>query len=215
MSNALSISNSGLPARTPKTAIKKTAKKAAKKTASHHHPKKHVGPGHEHNDKHDSQADLRRAYLHMARASSLLAVLPKNNALSELKRLYSLCKDFAEAKVVSLKAAAESARALEHLCFVSFTASHPSPESSIAKELRRDFGSQFQHDFEKQTEHLEEAEQTVGQQDGKRHSPTATLLDLAHHSLATAEHMLCKEDWYLAHECLRAADAITKAIEHL
>ena len=218
MSNALSISNSGLPALAPRTAIKKAAKKAAQKAAKKtagHHPKKHAGPGHEHKGKHDAEADLRRAYLHLARASSLLGVLPKSNASSELKKLYSLCKDLAEAKLASPKAAAESARALEHLCFVSFAASHSSSERPLSKELQRDFNRHFQHDFEKQTEHLEEAVAAVGQEDGKRHSPATALFDLARHSLATAEQMLRKEDWYLAHECLRATDAIAKAIEHL
>jgi hypothetical protein len=215
MSNALTISNSGLPANAPRTAIKKAAKKAAKKTASQHHPKKHVGSGHEHKGKHDVQADLRRAYLHLARAISLLEVLPKDNVLSELKKLYSLCKDLAEANGVSPKAAAESARALEHLCFVSFAASHPSSENLIPKNLQRDFDHHFHRDFEKQAKHLEEAEQTAGQQDGKRYLPTVALLDLARHSHATAGQMLRKEDWYLAHECLRGTDAIIKALDHL
>ncbi len=215
MSNALSISNSGLATRAPRTAIKKTAKKAAKKTAGHHPPKKHVGAGHEHKGKHDAQADLRRAYLHLARASSLLSVLPKNNALSEMKKLYTLCKDLADGKDVSPKAAAESARALEHLCFVSFVTSHSPTERPLSKELQRDFDPHFQDDFERQAEYLDEAGASIGQQDGKRHSPATALLDLARHALATAEQMLRKEDWYLAHECLRATDAIAKAIEHL
>jgi len=219
MSNALSISNLGLPARSPGTAVKKAAKKAAKKTAknapSYHHPKKHVGPGQEHKSKHDAQADLRRAHLHLARAFSLLGVLPKSNAVSELKKLYSLCRDFSDAKSTSPKATAESARALEHLCFVTFAVSHSSSGDPISNELQRDLDRHFQHDFQKQTAHLEEAEATVEQRVGERHSPATALLDLARHALATAEQMLRKEDWYLAHECLRATDAITKAIEHL
>lgn len=209
MSSALSIPNSGLPARIPKTAIKQTAKKAAKKAAGHHHPKKHAGPGHDH--KHDPQADLRRAYLHLARANSLLAIIPESSALGELKKLHALCKHLGELEGVPPKTIAESARALEHLCFVGLASSQPSSEHSVRKELRRDFDRHFQHDYEKQVEHLVEAEATVGQEDGK--SPAMALLDLARHSLATAEKMLRKENWYLAHECLRATDASTKAIE--
>src|ERR1700761_4325183 len=107
MSKALSISNPKLPARAPETAIKKAVKKAAKKAnkkaTGHHAPKKHAGPGHEHHGKHGTQDDIRRTYLHLARASSILKVLPVSSALRELTNLYALCKEFAEMKGQSVK----------------------------------------------------------------------------------------------------------------
>jgi hypothetical protein len=211
MSSALTIPNSGLPAHAPKTAYKK----AAKKDAGHHPPKTHLGPGHEH--KHDAQADLRRAYLHLARASSILEVLPKSGALNELKKLYSFCEKLFDAANTSPKPAAESARALEHLCFVSLgsTFSSIAPVRSLPRELKRDFERHFRQDFEKQKEHLEEYEDGPSQRGKGLLSQANALLDMARQSLATAERMLKSEDWYLAHECLRATDGITKALDHL
>jgi hypothetical protein len=212
MSKALSISNPRLPARAPETAIKKAVKKAAKKVnkkaTGHQAHKKHAGPGHEHHGKHDTQDDIRRTYLHLARASSILKLLPVRSALRELTNLYALCKEFAEMKGQSAKVAAESARALEHLCFVSLEASDATAKTILPDALQRDFRSHFQHDFEKQTRHLAEAGQTIGQ-------PAKCLFELARHALVSAEQMLRREDWYLTHECLRATDAITKAIAHL
>jgi hypothetical protein len=215
MSHSLSISNSGLTAHAPKKAMKKAAKRAAKKAVGHHPPKKHVGPGHEHKDRHEAQTDHRRAYLHLSRAASLLALLPQNNALNALKRLYSLCRELFDANSTSPKAVAEFARALEHLCFTSLAAVHSSSvsEHHLTKEQKRDFGRHFQHDFEKQKEHLEETEAIFSQRGDKRQSTENGLLDLARHSLATAERMLQKEDWHLAHEYLRATDALIKNLD--
>jgi hypothetical protein len=212
MSKALSISNPRLPARTQETAIKKAVKKAAKKAnkkaTGHQAPKKHAGPGHEHHGKHDTQDDIRRTYLHLARASSILKVLPVSSALRELMDLHALCREFTEMKGQSAKVAAESARALEHLCFVSLEASESAAKTILPEALQRDFRFHFQHDFEKQTRHLADADQTIGQR-------AKGLFELARHALVSAEQMLRREDWYLAHECLRATDAITKAIAHL
>lgn len=217
MSHALSISNSGLPAHAPKTATKKAAKKAPKKAVGHHSSKKHVGPGHEHKDKHDAQVDRRRAYLHLSRTSSLLAVLPRNNALNGLKKLNSLCQELFDANSTSPKAVAEFARALEHLCFTGLAAVHSSSvsEHHLTKEQKRDFGRHFQHDFEKQKEHLEETEAVFSQLGDERQSTENSLLDLARHSLATAERMLQQEDWHLAHEYLRATDALIKNLDDM
>jgi hypothetical protein len=219
MSKALSISNVGLAARAPETAIKKAAKKAAKKAkkkaTGHHPPKKQVGSGHEHHGNHDAQDDIRRTYLHLARASSILKLIPKSSALRELTNLYAHCKEFAESKGLSATVAAESARALEHLCFVSLRASDSASETILPQALQRDFYSHFQHDSEKQTKHLAEAEQTIVERAANGHSPAKALFELARHALVSAEQMLYREDWYLAHECLRATDALTKAIARL
>jgi hypothetical protein len=217
MNNSLSISTSEVPENADAKAMKKEAKKAAKKAVGHHHPKKHVGPGHEHKDKHEPQADRRRAYLHLARVTSLLAGIPQNDALNELNKLYSLYKKLFDADHTSSKAVAECARALEHLSFVSLAAVRPSssPAHPLKKKLKRDFAELFQHDFEKQKERLEEADALFSQPDDDQQSTASALLDLAQHSLETAERMIQKENWYLAHECLRATDAITKAVDHL
>ncbi len=189
MSSALSVS-------------KKAIKKAAKKGAGP--PKKHAPHKNKERDKHESDAERRRAYLHLARASSLLAALPEGKAHNELNSVYSLCKEIFINGKISGNAAAEAARALEHLCFVSFAAPHSALEVPVTKALQRDFERHFRHDLEKQTQELEKAEGAKG-----------PLLELAAESLANAEKMLLTHDWYLSHECLRAADALIKALEHL
>ena len=111
--------------------------------------------------------------------------------------------------------APESARALEHLCFVNLAALHFSSDQPISKELNRNFEQHFQHDLEKQAEHLEEAKAIAIERNKQSRSPAAAFFDLARHTLATADRMIRQENWYLAHECLRAADAIAKAIDHV
>ena len=200
MSKSLSISNSAVAPHGRKTAIKNTTRKAAPP------PKKHAPHKNKDKDKHDAQhgaqEDRRRAYLHLARASSLLSAMPRSKALGELNTLFSLCRNMFLDEKFAAYGAAESARALEHLCFVSFAAAYPVAELPLPKPLLRDFERHFQHDLEKQTRKFKEAEATE-----------EPLFELASQSLATAEQTVRRRDWYLGHECLRAADALLKALE--
>lgn len=212
MTHSLSISDPS----SDKTAIKKRARKAMKKVTGHH-PQKHVGSGHEDKHKHDAQAERRRAYLHLSRASSLLAVFPRDSSQNELQNLYLLCGTMFEAKDTSSTAVAECARALEHLCFASLTAVHSVSihTRKLTKEQKLDFDRHVRHDFEKQTDRLEEAKTILFQGSSKQRLSENTLLELARRSLAAAERRILMQDWHLAHEFLRATDAITKALDDL
>ena len=226
MSKALSLAKSASPAKAPAKAMKKAAKKAASKKAAGKGPKQHP---HKHDEKsregvrEEGLHDQRRAFQHLARVAMLLAIRPGEETSSaalqagpqSLATLYARCVQMFRDAETPARVTAEVARALEHLCFVSLSAAPHRSLVPLTQEAESDLHRHLQHDLKHQSERV--AHTLANKFPGRRGrtSSAGVLLELASRSLATAEQAIEQKTWALAHECLRAADALVKAIDHL
>jgi hypothetical protein len=200
------------PEHAPKKAPKKSAKQAA---ASHPAGKKYSG-GRERPVVHESQADTLRAYRHLARAGLLMAHVPPSKSLEELKRLSQCARAAFEDDAVPPRVAAEAARALEHLLFVALSTARDAAQATpeINSGQNRDLSDQLTQDLAEQASKVQQAEAIFLKKSGSKLSDARIFLILAKHSLLTAQKMLNEQEWQIVHECLKAANALSKAVGH-
>ncbi len=164
----------------PKKAPKKAAKHAAKKAPKHHDKKHHAGK------------DMRRAYEHLGRVTSLQPSLSKA-AMTQIDTLTELAR--VRLNAGDSKSAAELLRACEHLCFGSLAGT---TKETVADDLFAAITEQFEKSLEKAAEHWDEHEQ----------EPSAEITSIYEKTYAAAEAAYDKGAYRRALELARAAESI-------
>jgi hypothetical protein len=168
----------------PETAVKKAAKKAAKKHAKK--AAKHEGKRHE-------GKDLRRAYEHLGRLSTLEATLTAAT-LQHIRTLTELAQTSLTAG--EHKSAADLLRAGEHLAFGSVA---PTVKASrLSDELEETINAEYEHLTDKAEEHWEK-------HDGKRPAAVAEVYEAM---VEAADAAFRKGAYRRALEFARGAEAL-------
>lgn len=183
-----------------KHAITLQPKKAGKKQA----PGKPKGKG----------KDLRRAYEHLARASVLEAASQPDAELQavarRLRELALKALDGDAALPHDARTAAEFARAAEHAGFASLVG-HVQSAIGGSEELEE----ALRHEYNKLAD---EAHTAAPKKAGKSRGIAAAdveLLDLSRTLITQAEAALEQEQYARAMECIRGAEALASALDHL
>lgn len=166
-----------------KKAAKKMAKKAAKKGAKHAHGERGHG-----------NSDLRRAYEHMGRLTTLRPLLDEEGAV-RIVMLSELAQQSLEHE--DMKSSAELLRAAEHISFGRIFERQMEPE--VGEALQQAIDDEFEHLRRRIHDHLRR--ESVGRGDTRE-----TILDVL---LDEAEAAYGRESFRCALELARAAEALT------
>jgi hypothetical protein len=189
--------------------MEKPAKKHAAKHAAKH-AKKHAGPGEE---KDHREKDLARAYFHFQRSAGMMAALtPASNDFirpffEQGAELYRNAHASKNGKAAGLaRISAELLRAVEHFAAAAICSEQKKPKPQLpAPKI----------DFSKERKHI--ADRVAGRARGKSSLAsekwTEKLAAAAQAFLQRSEEAEQDEQPHLAHEFLKASDALSKASE--